>query len=275
MPRCRLLLHAQEQAVDVWRRLRRPFVLPCGAPHHACEWEAIDVDLLGCRVCGDIHACDVCTCTDVIETTDSVICSVSGAVLRNLVYSEVEFVDTVALSGPVTQFDEDIDGEIDQAVDYVLMSAKSKRQRRLVFCDTLLRWSRQAATPSTHRSLVAACAAVAQKAQSNPYVFVFVARERLLALVAQAKMDCHRILRFMVTCGMPIKTAEAQRLTVGVLYLMRHGISDADTVVLQKSPEIAQLLPMENLLLKHYGIHPKFITEAENKIKFCLRLKMA
>jgi len=273
MPRFRSRLHAQEQAVDLWRRLRRPFILPRGAQHHACEWEAIDVDLLGCLVCGQIHACDVCTCKDVIETSDSVVCRVSGAVLRNLMYSEVEFVDTVALSGPVSQFDDDIDAEIGQAVDYILLSAKSRRQRRMALCDSLLRWSRHAATHCSHQSLVALCAALARKAQSSPHVFVFVPQERLLALVAQAKLDCHRIMRFMVTCGMPIKTVEAQRLAVGVLYLMRHGISDADTVVLQKSPEIAQLLPMENLLFKHYGIHPKFITEAENKIKFCLRLK--
>jgi hypothetical protein len=45
-------------------------------------------------------------------------------------------------------------------------------------------------------------------------------------------------------------------------------------VILHKHVEIAQLLPAENMLNKHYGIHPKFITETENSIKFCLRLKM-
>ena len=97
--------------VDLWHRLRRPFILPQCAQHHACEWESIDIDVLGCLVCGRIHACDVCACTDVIETSDSVVCAISGAVLRSQRYSEVEFVDTVALTGPVSQFEEDFDAE--------------------------------------------------------------------------------------------------------------------------------------------------------------------
>lgn len=262
------------RALDIWRRLRRPFILPRGALHHACEWEAIDVDVLGCLVCGDVHACDVCTCKDVIETSDSVVCAISGAVLRNLMYSEAEFVDTVAMSGPVSQFEEDIDGDIDQAVEHMLLSASSRRQRRSMLCDTLLRWSRQA-TAGHAGSLVAACAALARRAEANPHPFVFVSQQRLHTLVAAAKRDCNRILRFMVTCGMPVKAVEAPRLTVGVLYLMRHGIGDGETAVLQKNGEIAKLLPMENSLSKHYGIHPKFITETENRIKFCLRLKLA
>jgi hypothetical protein len=55
---------------------------------------------------------------------------------------------------------------------------------------------------------------------------------------------------------------------------MRHGIRNAEQVVLQKRSEIAQILPAESMLSKHYGIHPKFITETENRIKFCLRLKL-
>ena len=44
-------------------------------------------------------------------------------------------------------------------------------------------------------------------------------------------------------------------------------------VVLEQRRELAQILPAEAALLKHYDIHPKFITETENRIKFCLRLK--
>ncbi len=30
----------------------------------------------------------------------------------------------------------------------------------------------------------------------------------------------------------------------------------------------------KNMLLRHHGIHPKFITETENRIKYCLRMIM-
>jgi len=78
----------------------------------------------------------------------------------------------------------------------------------------------------------------------------------------------------MINCGMTVKSSEVQLLTVRVLYLMRNGIMHGSEVILHKHVEIAQLLPAENMLNKHYSIHPKFITETENRIKFCLRLKM-
>ena len=260
--------------VDIWCRLRRPFILPQCAQYHACEWEAIDIDVLGCLVCGRIHACDVCACTDVIETNDSIVCAISGAVLRSQRYSDVEFVDTVAMTGPVSQFEEDFDAEVEQTVEHMLLSASSQRQRRSALCDLLLRWTRcGVGTPPTS-SVLAACAALARKAAHLPHAFVFVSQERRHALAIAAKNDCRRILRFMVTCGMPVKAAEAPRLTVGLLYLMRHGIRNAKHVVLEQRSEIAQILPAEAQLSKHYDIHPKFITETENRIKFCLRLKL-
>jgi len=257
--------------VDVWRRLRRPFELPPGSEaHHKCEWEAIDVDVLGCRICGGIHACDVCTCKEIINTSESVVCAVSGMVLRRHMYSEEEFVDTVAMTGSVSQFDDDIAAEVDTSVQHMLLSASSSRQHRNAFCDLLLRWSRG----STTNNMLVTCAQIMRKAEHYPHVFRFIPTERRRQLVRVAADECRRILRFMINCGMPVKSAEVQRLTVGVLYLMRNGIMRGSEVILHKRMEIAQLLPAENMLYKHYSIHPKFITETENRIKFCLRLKM-
>jgi hypothetical protein len=74
---------------------------------------------------------------------------------------------------------------------------------------------------------------------------------------------------------MPVKGIEVQRLTVGVLYLIRHGITHDTEVILQRRLEVTQLLPGEDMLCKHHGIHPKFITETETRIKFCLRTNIA
>lgn len=79
----------------------------------------------------------------------------------------------------------------------------------------------------------------------------------------------------MVCSGMQVKSGEVHRLAIGVLYLMRHGIATPSAVTLAPQPDIFRLLPPQNMLLKHYGVHPKFITETENRIKFCLRAAMA
>ena len=70
---------------------------------------------------------------------------------------------------------------------------------------------------------------------------------------------------------MSIESYEVQRLTVGVLYLMRHGVYNENIVVLERTPELKMLLPPESALFDQYGIHPKYITEMENRLKFCLR----
>jgi hypothetical protein len=263
--------HGVLHIVDLWRRLRQPFVLPIGTKHHACEWEAIDVDVLGCTLCGAIHVCDVCTCKDVIETNHSVVCAVSGVVLRNHMYSDLEFVDTAAVTGPVSQFEEDFAAEVDSTVHNMFLSTRSRQYQRSALCELLLRWSR-ADAPSDN--MVENCAMLVRRAQQHWHVFAFVSTQRRQELALETADECRRILRFMVTCGMPVKAQEVQRLTVGLLYLMRHGISTGCDTVLRQRPDVCLLLPAENSLLRYYGIHPKFITETENRIKFCLRMKM-
>lgn len=45
--------------IAIWRILRRPFALPPRLAGHVCSghWEAIDIDIAGCRVCGLVHVC--------------------------------------------------------------------------------------------------------------------------------------------------------------------------------------------------------------------------
>jgi len=260
-----------EHIVEVWRRLRQPFVLPVETKHHACEWEAIDVDVHGCTLCGAIHVCDASTCKDVIETNHSVVCAVSGVVLHNHMYSDAEFVDTAAVTGPVSQFEEDFAAEVDATVHNMFLSTRSQQYRRAALCEVLLRWSR--AEGHSH-NLLERCVRLVRTAQQHWQVFAFVSLKQRQELARETADECRRILRFMVTCGMPVKAQEVQRLTVGILYLMRHGISIGCDTVLQQRADVCKILPAENCLLRHYGIHPKFITETENRIKFCLRMKM-
>ena len=61
-------------SVDAWRMLRTPFVLPerCRGAH-VCDFERIDVDKSGCRLCSHVHVCGYGTCTTVVETCDSLV----------------------------------------------------------------------------------------------------------------------------------------------------------------------------------------------------------
>ena len=262
-----------EHMVVIWLMLRRPFILPRNSAHcHQCEWEAIDLDVLGCRLCANIHACDICTCTDTLCTNDSVVCLTSGVTLRTQIFAEDEFVDTVALSGPANQFDEDIDAGIECTVHSMFLSERSKRQHRVSVCEHVLRWSREplGACPG----LFAICVAKLNSAHKYAHIFQSVSQEHRLEMASLASRECLRVLHFMQHCGMPVKAPEVHRLTIGLLFLMKRGISHHSRVLLRKLPGIHILLPAENMLLRHHGIHPKFITETENRIKYCLRTIM-
>ena len=89
----------KEICIRLWRLLKQPFTLPTNCAHtHTCEWKAINVDILGCVLCGDIHACSDLKCKDVIETEDGTVCALSGVYIRNKQYVLTEYQDTVNLT---------------------------------------------------------------------------------------------------------------------------------------------------------------------------------
>ena len=78
----------------IWSILRGPFILPENTEkYHTCLWEKIDFDKAGCLLCGRLHLCDSITCKDVSTTNESVICNVTGCVLRNVLVTN-QWCDT-------------------------------------------------------------------------------------------------------------------------------------------------------------------------------------
>lgn len=255
----------------MWRCLRRPFTLPENTQRlHTCEWETIDMGLLGCRVCGCVHICHSLTCKDVIETNEGRVCALSGVVVYDKAYSDLEYLDTLALSDsiPVTN---DFDGEMSNMVRNILSSRQSQNLRRKLLGARLLHLNN-----NMHSSLnvLECCMKFLAGIDQAPYLFEFVSSKRREQIVLQAIEDCGRGMYVMISNGMSIKPVEVQRITVGLLYMMRCGVTLGATVIMPQRTDIRSLLPPENTLLKTYGIHPKFITETENRLKFSIRSVM-
>lgn len=264
-----------EVCVRLWRCLRQPFVLPplAHSRHHACEWEHVDVDVLGCLVCGAIHACSMLACKETVKTSDGVVCALSGVVIHEKMFAENEFLDTIAMTGPSQLVEDDMCADVQAAVRSMLDCKAAFANHRKVLCRTLLGWALSMHTLSANRAVC--CGILARRACSHPYLFAWVSKTRRKELVQLATHECRRILRLMVCSGMPVKANEVHRLTIGVMYLMKHGITSAHEVTLRPQPDIHKLLPPESMLNLFYGIHPKFITETENRVKFCLRSQLS
>ena len=76
---------------SLWRLLRRPFALtPAMGSVHKCQWEKIDMGLLGCTVCSAIHTCSIDTCPS-IQNKDATVCLLSGLCLTNTNFVQEQY----------------------------------------------------------------------------------------------------------------------------------------------------------------------------------------
>ena len=261
----------QEILIHLWRLLKQPFTLPPDTRHtHTCMWKAIDAGLLGCTLCGNIHACNALQCRDVIENDDGTVCALSGVYIRDKQYSKTEYQDTVnwtdgKLSHRVVE--ETMYSDIKSIFHSLLLSdvARALYYKQRIMLTT--RWHQQYKRMSNNVLLW--CTSLLLETQKNTSTFDTSQRRQMVAL---ASKQCFNVLMTLITqFGMLVKANEIQHIAVGLLYLMRAGIQVRNTKILPLIPGLRHMLPPENMLNDHFSIRSKFITESENRAKYCLR----
>ena len=261
----------QEVVIKIWRLLKQPFVFPSNFPlTHTCEWKPIDAGLLGCTLCGQIHACSDLRCQNVIENDDGTVCALSGMYVREKQYVLTEFQDTVNLTdGKLSHriVEETMYSDIKSIFNFLLVSdvamALHFKQQSLL----IDRWHEQYKRHRTNVMLW--CVYVLQEAQQNIRCF---SKSQRAYIASIASKQCYNVLTILITqFGMHIKANEIQEIAVGLLYLMRSGIQMQNKIILPVLFSLRNLLPPENMLKTHFNIRAKYITESENRAKVCLR----
>lgn len=287
----------------VWRMVRSPFLLPRDLEGHACsEWEVFDADLAGCLECGAVHRCsDEGTCP-VAQESDSQVCTITGTCVKHKFFSMNEFMDNMLLDEDVLAsnssnrdfFNKLVEGKSEQASGqaytydevhkcmlWVLASETSRRSyeqevgrmqskhRQVLWrllkefkirhpggvprmCDVVTRMLHQC-------SKIRICSPDWDDAQ----------RRRVAACSADS------ILRFLNMLSQKFRAQlalfKSSVLFVGVVYLMRMGITMQNVILLPRMHELQHLLPIEAHLKCYFKIKCKFITEVENLVKMCIR----
>ena len=265
---------SQSTYIKWWRLLRAPFILPpTTAKCHKCEWEKIDLDLLGCKLCANVHKCEYGKCKHLIETSDGLVCELSGVVVYTKSFVETEYMDTISISGTEVQdLQQATASSVEQIVTILLCSHKNKNVKQTsmtaLLCKIAINCDKK---KRTEHNIMHLCMQMLTSFNNMPYMFAFVSPERRKAIILSVVENCCQVFHVLVKHGMSIRTNEVQRLAVGIVYLMRYGVFMNNNVILQRIPELEQLLPPESTLQESYGIHPKYITEMENRLKFCLR----
>jgi len=266
-------MRADSIYVQWWRKLRSPFVLPLvPLKCHVCEWEKIDVDILGCKLCSKVHVCEYGTCTNLIETSDGLVCEFSGVVVYTKCYVETEYMDTLCLTGVEIQDLQQSAAAVEQIITTLLCSQRNKTVKHDSLAVLLTKCSNNyEKRMRSDANIMVLCMQMLTHFSSIPHIFAFVKLEHRKKVVNQVVENCCKVFHVLTKHGMNLRSNEIQRLAVGIVYLMRYGVFMNGKVILQRIAELELLLPPESTLYDAYGVHPKYITEMENRLKFCLR----
>ena len=261
----------KEVYIRLWRLLKQPFTLPTNYTHtHTCDWKAIDVDLLGCVICGQIHACADLQCKNIIETEDGTVCALSGVYIRNKQYVLTEYQDTVNLTDMKVShrvIEESSYEDILSVYQRLILSQTAENLHYKQQLNCVLKCHQH--FKRSHDNGVLWCLRVVSEINDQMHIFDRGERQ---AVIDVASKNCYNVLSVLVAeFGMYMKANELQEMAVGLLYLMRTGIRHSDSIVLPALPQLRHMLPAENLLGTHFGIRSKYITESENRTKLCLR----
>ena len=289
----------------LWRSVRQPFALTSSMQrYHKCNWERIDVDMLGCLICGDIHICHEDKCP-VEFTQDASVCVISGMCVRKCNFKQDEYCDRVMpycfckqpQSNPkIVNTD-----HVETFLNEILTSKKSMQAYEIEvkrMHSKLVASISHAIQQAHHTSQTSQ---TVQNSQCNPDAGVHTVSlhginiieilERVhetnnvktkllccynLALREKVLRDIKQVLRHVLNMcrsqwHVNIKPLEIRIYVVGLVYLMRSGVITHNIQVIPCYPILTYLLPAENLLQSVFGIKSKFITDIENKFKYFFR----
>lgn len=272
---------------EVWRRLRAPFKLPIQLHDVICKqkeaWEAIDIDLAGCKNCGIIHDCQSekdC----VLEVGEAcTVCTITGFCVREKVYADTEFADTVMLgTGESSPKSNLVEYEmVYMHVSKILCSddarqcleqEKARVAGRLQhLCYRILKDHKMEGRGVPNMcTLACMLASRSRTIRMCPISFDLEHRVEVAKTASQAitRLACALI---NVYPGM-FRLMRMDLVVVGLLYLMRSGLVLHGVTVLPSNPELAWLLPLESYLFPCFQIRCKTITEVENLVKINVRL---
>lgn len=247
---------------------------------HGCRYERIDGHLAGCTLCGFVHDCTKghCAREGTIETGDAVVCSVTGLCIRETIFVENEFVDTVASYGraPVQESRAQVALDtISELVAKLLASPSTERAHAL----EQRRWRNKAQSLAVAlvnrrkwKGAVDLLGVVQDVLAAHPAPCVRQeAGLRMRVVEEVSECICRVVNTCMHSLKMHVRPSEVKVLVFGLCYLMRSGVHISGVTVIPKHPALEELLPPENSLSSIFSFRAKHITDIENKMKFLFR----
>lgn len=288
-------------AQEAWKKLRMPFLLPKSAFHlHVCRWEMIDIDMAGCLICGVIHHCSSTTCTNVEQTSDSMVCLITGVCVQPKLYAEHEYSENV-----MVYLKDNMEATnrrfqlIETYVEQLLLSREAKllsvfeREKSLKKYHTWITRMCKHTTRSQDRECYTCTASDSHGTYSthsqhgsehrvNMVQILQVGlhlyhtshfNESLRKLVSKHCVNCIRHV-MGIACnrlGLAVKDSEMRNFVFGMVFLMRSGVNLGTVCLLPICKHLKNMLPSENNVGKYINFKAKYITDTENRFKYVFR----
>jgi hypothetical protein len=249
-------------------------------------WEVYDVNQAGCLKCGAHHLC----LTNAVDNTCPLIqcddrtrvCDITGFVLHEVRHAADEYCDSTsyeAARAPHPQscvITEDMEAEVRSVVASLLMGQRAACCRQQ---ENAKQYNRLSQHMHKHMrmfkmtnpgQLPNVCVILAQAlAQEKYWRFIEAASEELIRHCSHNISLC--LLELKTKGAKVVVGTRMQDLVCGMLYMLKHGLTFQNKVLLSAIPEVDRCLPHENKIEAYFGISSKVICMTENEVKLIFR----
>lgn len=259
----------------VWRHLHMPFELcPRARGLHECQWQVFDADRAGCMRCSYVHVCGRGECA-LIQTEEAMVCGITGCCVVSKNFVLGQYSDCVAYQGgAITCETSRVQlSEVSGVVRHMLVSAPAGlcRQHNQHKFRTRLLACVQAAVCAGRQAILAIEESVSTVNQRIDMPLALPTAVLLQLADVCAQEICTLMSVGYYRMGMQVRPSDFRETVVGLLFLMRTGITAHGVRVLRRVPLLMNLLPVENMLPKMFHLQSKLVTDVENKYKMHIR----
>jgi hypothetical protein len=269
----------------IWHKVRGPFrAISCA--HH--EWERFDIQDAGCLKCGAMHHCqthltDNHDCPLAHMLHGEICCTITGFSLPVVRYSADEFTDQYAASKNAghahVSTTDTLSDEVHTIVEWFLLGSASRAckedevDRTLARCSAhvvkSLKQHKMETAGEDRRSLPCIPTILAQTMHHVRPRHCTTASAEMCAFCSQHITKC--LVNLNIPCAQQAKRVST---VVGLLYLMKQGLTIQNVQWLPRVPSLVNCLPHETCLEKTFKLSMKLVCETENEVKLALRQRV-
>lgn len=269
-------------AHSIWKLLRHPFTVPTWAEHEH-QWDTYDVNCAGCLECGTHHWCSE-NCKAVECEDNSFVCPITGYCLPRTRTSATEYTDNFVETRKQTEDNTDeianLGDVIESHVRFALCSQETRQtlleeqvslvNRKTSVFIRICRREKQRSMCKTPPNMISLAEELAFSTQQFRQPAI-LSEDQLSGICQQCSTGITRL--FVLMKFLKSNTTETRifTLTIGLLYMMREGITCNDSVLLPQMYILSRVLPLENAMPKLFNMRTKIVTETENITKMAIR----